>query len=97
MRSTQTCPKCGGHKFAVSAEFRQPDAFSLTRPFPAISFVGIHQQVITSGRFEAWICLACGFTELYAYGSDNLEALAKQYPDHLRIVDARPHEKGPYR
>jgi predicted nucleic-acid-binding Zn-ribbon protein len=102
MRSTQTCPECAGRKFAVSTEFRQPNGASsnTTVPFPAITvdvkggWVGDRK---TTGRFEAWICVGCGYTTFYAYAFDHLEALAKQHPDQLRIVDAGPSTQGPYR
>jgi predicted nucleic-acid-binding Zn-ribbon protein len=101
MRYTQTCPKCGGHQFAVKDEFRLPSrASNATVPFPAVT-IDRHGEVdddtIKSGRFEAWICLGCGYTEFYAHEIEDLKALAKQHPDQLRIVDARPPEQGPYR
>jgi len=101
MRSTQTCPKCSGKRFAVSAEFRQPDVDSGNRTlaFSAITVVVASRagHRITLGRLEAWICVGCGYTELYAHGLDGIETIAKQYPDQLRIVDATPPEQGPYR
>jgi predicted nucleic-acid-binding Zn-ribbon protein len=110
VKATQTCPKCAGKKFAVTTEFRQPGgADNDAQRLPAITLVdpdrgsGIKDR-ITSGRFETWSCVRCGYTEFYAYWpidllyrSDDLETLAKQHPDQLRIVDAGPPEKGPYR
>ena len=100
MRSSQTCPKCSGQKFAVTREFRQaPRSNSnATFQFPAITLEikALDDRIIT-GRFEAWLCMGCGYTEFYAYGLEGVEQLAQQYPDQLRIVDARPPEQGPYR
>jgi len=102
MRSTQMCPKCSGKKFAVKAEFRQPHhrGDNITAPFPAIT-IDVKNQTygdrITSGQFETWICVACGYTEFYASGKENLDKLAQKYPDQLRIIDAGPPEQGPYR
>ena len=105
MQSTQRCPKCSGRKFAVSAEFRQPlnGTSNLSYPSTAVTIeikghgMRVPDRRITTGRFESWICLGCGYTEFYAHGLENLEALAKQHPDQLRIVDAGPPEKTPYR
>ncbi len=36
----------------------------------------IWRQVETSGEVRAWICAACGYTELY---TDNLAALYESY------------------
>ena len=49
------------------------------------------------GNFETWICLGCGYTELYAGELKGIEELAKKHPEQVRIVDARPPEQGPYR
>jgi predicted nucleic-acid-binding Zn-ribbon protein len=105
MRSTQTCPKCSGHKFVVN-ELRRHWQDAL----PAVTWAVRdsagplgdlmrlkHFEPQEAGSFETWICLGCGYTELYACGLGRLEAVAKQYPDQLRIVDARPPEQGPYR
>ena len=99
MRSTQTCPKCAGKKFTVSTEFKLPDERSsnVTYPLPAITIQRSWASRSTSGKFETWICTGCGYTEFYACGFEDLDALARQHPDQLRIVDARPPEQGPYR
>jgi hypothetical protein len=45
---------------------------------------------------ETWMCLGCGYTDVYACGLTSVREYAAQYPDQLRIVDARPGH-GPYR
>ena len=95
MRATQTCPKCAGRRFSVTRELRVPDAGVL----PALlaytnNFLNPQERL---GTFEAWICLGCGYAELYAQGLAGLEELAEKYPDQTRIVDAGPPEPGPYR
>jgi len=91
----------------VSNELRQPNQHSVngTHPIvavtlnyePAKTFLGSGNRP-ELGRFETWICLACGYTELYAHGLPvNVEAIAEQHPDQLRVVDAEPPERGPYR
>ena len=102
MRSTQRCPKCGGHRFAVNTALRQPEEHTsnATNLFRAITIDRNHLKDSTrmsTGHVETWICLGCGYMELYAYGLKNLAALAEQNPDQLRIIDARLPEQGPYR
>jgi len=103
MRSTQTCPKCAGKKFALTDEFRQPagrESSDMTVPFPAIAIEvkpGWVPKLVTSGRFQAWICIGCGYTEFYASGIEGIEQIAKEHPGRLRIVDAGPPKQGPYR
>jgi predicted nucleic-acid-binding Zn-ribbon protein len=104
MRSTQTCPKCSGQRFAVNDEFRQPDQDSSdgTEPLPAITIKVPKDDWNPDGpscrkalgSFETWICLGCGYTEFYAMGLDNIEAAAKQHLDRLRIVDAGTKHQG---
>jgi len=107
MQSTQTCPKCSGKKFAVTDEFRHPDQESsnMTRPFPAITIIAHRVDQVrtgpwareTLGSFETWICLGCGYTEFYARGIEQVEEIAKRWPERVRIVDAGPAALGPYR
>jgi predicted nucleic-acid-binding Zn-ribbon protein len=102
MRSTQTCPKCSGRKFAVNEVFRQaPTPHSTdTRPFRAITIDRAkphNDTYLATGYVESWICLGCGYMELYAYQIEHLKALAAEHPDQLRIVDAGAPEQGPYR
>ncbi len=107
MKATQTCPKCAGQKFAVSDEFRQPPygTSDVTMPLPAITIAlgwpspgqSSHDGRVAYGTFEAWICLGCGYTELYAQGLEGIEGVAREHSQRLRIVDARPQAQGPYR
>jgi predicted nucleic-acid-binding Zn-ribbon protein len=99
MRATQTCPKCAGKKFAVTDEWRQPDERALSGMLvvAAVTVEVYNRRRKALGSFESWICLGCGYTELYAHGLQGVEALAQQHPEQLRIVDAGPPERGPYR
>jgi hypothetical protein len=56
-----------------------------------------HWSMQKLGKFETWICVRCGYTEFYAYGPEDPEMLAKQFPEQLRIVDAEAPAQGPYR
>jgi hypothetical protein len=104
MRTTATCPKCSGKKMMV-VDVRQNPADPRNQLVPAIAALPViafnAKQWLASaprmlGRFEAWICIACGFTELYAedLGAIDVEELAAQYPDDVRIVDGAAGRRG---
>ena len=91
MHPTMTCTACSGQRFAVRVLVDGRGWRLRAVPLPAFSRA-------EAGRFEAWICLGCGYTAIYAQQlPEDIEALAKQFPDELRIVDAGPPEQGPYR
>jgi predicted nucleic-acid-binding Zn-ribbon protein len=93
MRETQTCPKCSGKRLAVS-ELRDQEG----RTIPAIAIIGGWQMVSEfRGTLENWFCLRCGYAELYVRNCGQLDAIAEEHPKQLRIVDAEPPKKGPYR
>jgi hypothetical protein len=48
------------------------------------------------GRFEAWVCAACGYTEWYARALKELFDLANAGRGGARLVDGGAGE-GPYR
>jgi predicted nucleic-acid-binding Zn-ribbon protein len=95
MRLTQTCPKCSCKRLAVVSQLRLPDPASSNSVLvlPAVTIEGGTEL----GSFETWICLDCGYTELYARNLDGIEALAWRCPGYVRIIDPRPSEQGPYR
>ena len=100
MRFSNMCPKCGRQKFAVTKELRQPDHHSsnVTEPMAVVTIQDgiLHRKAM--GIFEAWICLHCGFTELYAHDLPyDIEETIKKFPEQWRIVDATPPDHGPYR
>lgn len=98
MRTSQTCPKCHGRKFLVAPDVVQPDSDSIngTHSFVvtceymqtgAGSFLSTGYERVVAGKFEAWICAACGYTEWYA----KLDAKAVEQlvtSRALRVVDA---------
>jgi predicted nucleic-acid-binding Zn-ribbon protein len=105
MRFSEKCPKCEGREFAVNTEMlvSDYDGSRYKTPLFAINLAkaamldrrsDLRQE--ERGFFEAWICLGCGYTELYAGGLDGVRELAAKYPEQLRIVDAN-NKDGPYR
>ena len=112
MRSTQTCPKCSGKKFAVTENVRLPDReyHTASMVVPAVTLAtgaGAQPRLEAPsdggralfGRLSLWICVTCGYTELYTHGYsvEGFEQLARQFPSEFRIVDAEPGTQGAFR
>ena len=95
MRLDEKCPKCLGRELAVHTNVEQLDRDSVNGARTALPGA-VHDPGRSLGWFETWMCLGCGYTELYARGLTGIRELAAQYPDEWRIVDARTNE-GPYR
>jgi predicted nucleic-acid-binding Zn-ribbon protein len=110
MQATQTCPGCAGKKFAVTP-FRQRGRDMSNgglKPLAPVvvnvrdrdvSILGVqvsnsHHEFL--GNLNLWICLGCGYSEMYAEGLAGIEELAQRCPDQLVIVDATS-KQGPYR
>jgi hypothetical protein len=71
---------------SIAGEFRMPK--------------GLHPVVAGGrafGRFESWICAACGYAELYAQGLGDVDRLAAERPKDVRIIDGTVPTKGPFR
>ena len=101
MRESKTCPKCRSRKIFVVKEVGNEHAeYSKTVPLPVAvvelesggGFFGGSSKICQAGRFEAWVCAKCGFTEWYAGGLAEIERLAKK-SSGVRIIDEE--EAGP--
>jgi len=101
-----TCPHCGRRKFwriekiqertvwpdFPAEEGRVADLHEEPAPLAVVLKVrGRHFESL--GRFETWICNACGFTEWYAQG---LERLRADPEEGVHLLDFEKQE-GPYR
>jgi hypothetical protein len=93
MKATQTCPKCSGKSIAVVDRLGIPEEI-----IPAMTLTegGWVKQRVPHGKFETWICLSCGYTELYASGLEGVQELAAKYPDQVRVLGDAPRG-GPFR
>ncbi len=97
MKKTLVCPKCDGRVLWRIDPVRLPvqdstsfrNSLSMTPlALPATaraSWSGFQK----TGQFEAFICQACGFTEWYAYGLEELEPDEKH---GVQLIDNRPPE-----
>lgn len=102
VKATQTCPKCQSRRLVVVDEVRQPISGTTELqplyPAAAVTARGIFgAEVGAGGRFEAWICAKCGFTEWYASGLEDLVTLSRLARSGVRVVDGEVDAEGPYR
>ena len=110
MKHTETCPKCKSTKLFVVDEVQRrhtaPEATDALMPmtvtaaqigFRAPSLFGEReeQRFVEAGRYEAWVCAGCGYTEWYATRLEELAVLAGA-ANGVRVID-RTTEGGPYR
>jgi predicted nucleic-acid-binding Zn-ribbon protein len=103
MRTTATCPKCSGKKIVVAELRHTNNVGEIGERIDAIPVVGFRVRRSLTwdtrvvGAFESWICVACGYTELYAKDLGDIDELAAERPDDVRIVDGTLPALGPFR
>jgi predicted nucleic-acid-binding Zn-ribbon protein len=90
MRNTHTCPKCAGTHIAIAPQFRFSDPDYVNRLVPLCPItIGVPGWIggkIEVGHFQVYICVQCGYSELYAEQLKGLAELARKYPEQLQIV-----------
>jgi predicted nucleic-acid-binding Zn-ribbon protein len=95
MKKTLVCPKCEGRVLWRIESMRLPanDQQTLKAAISgAPAKLPIHVRSAWSGfasqgGFEVFICKACGFTEWYAHG---LEELSPDEKNGVQLIDNRP-------
>ena len=106
MKETEACKKCPSTKLYVVDEVHRRHAvfeaavvpMTVTAAqvdLPAAEGTGQEKKYVEAGRYEAWICAACGYTEWYATRLEELAVLAGATKE-VRIID-RKAPGGPYR
>lgn len=100
MKSSGQCPKCACAKLYVVDEVRQPSPDSINGvtkmavtcaevPAADVGLADDNRYRAEIGRFEAWICASCGFTEWYAKNVtaafEHLVRLGRHV--HVRVVE----------
>jgi predicted nucleic-acid-binding Zn-ribbon protein len=103
MKNTNTCPKCQSRQLWLIDQVNQPD---VTRAGPGVPMrvttAGIDTPLggyyeLEAGRFEAWVCVLCGFTEWYAKEANEVLAKLARYPGGgVRLIDTSG-QRGPFR
>lgn len=99
MKRTQQCPKCNGRKLWVVERFRVPGETAAGAELPVVT----HQEkgglftigrAAPVGRFNLWLCDACGYSELWAEG---IAGLRDDPAAGVRLVDHTHDPEGPFR
>ena len=107
MKATKSCPKCASKHLLVV-----PDVAGVHHDYPTMKTVPMQfamevrtnkkgvfasaTEIATAGRFEAWVCAKCGFTEWYVKNVSALAALAAR-SSTVKVVGGDDDESGPYR
>lgn len=106
MKATGRCPKCSCARLYVVHHVSQPAHHCINAVAPLsvtcaevpsadVGGTDGNEYRADIGRFDAWVCSACGLTEWYAQGfAPAFDALAKQ-GRHVRVVERPTNE--PYR
>ena len=64
----QSCPKCGGN------DMRLVDRLETGGGYGGMTFLAVKWgPFLSTGRFGAFICRKCGFTELYLSDPEDLD------------------------
>ena len=107
MRQKRVCPKCEGRKFYTVEKARMSDGQSANGttdlalvaewlPVGEGGFLGPKRARIEA-NIDAWICAACGYSELYVRALDELVFLLQNGAEGLAFVDATPESDGAFR
>jgi predicted nucleic-acid-binding Zn-ribbon protein len=99
MKQTQQCPKCAGRKLWVIERFRVPTEGAPGHELPVATQLekgGLFTigRALPVGRFDLWLCDACGYSELWATG---ITALREDPERGVRLVDHTLVPEGPFR
>jgi predicted nucleic-acid-binding Zn-ribbon protein len=108
MKRSLQCPKCAGRRLWVVEQVQQVDASGeyadrvISTPLgltaARLGEGGSSLRMSTVGRFEAWTCHGCGYTELYARDfAQALAHLAANPANGVRFVDGSAPPQGPFR
>lgn len=101
MKRTQLCPKCDGRRIWVIEPFRVPSEAAQGTvlsvvPHQASGGGGLFALARLSpvGRFDAYVCATCGYSELYA---TDFGELREDPANGVRLLDATAAPAGPFR
>ncbi len=102
MRRTHTCPKCQNERILHLSridqqvdQYGQIEAWRIARvPQPIEGFPLPGGEPVVTGVVQAYICKACGYTELY---TRDPEAIPVDGTLVREIVGGRDDKGGPYR
>ncbi len=74
MRTAHRCPKCHHDEILFVPQLADRDDDLHVKPLVVHVLEFDWRADMEFGRIQAYICRACGFTELYTHGADKLPA-----------------------
>jgi predicted nucleic-acid-binding Zn-ribbon protein len=94
MKSSLICPKCRSRRLWQIEEVRQLQPGNIEAMVMSVTAVDGN---VEAGRFEAWVCAECGFTEWYAKEANAELARLAAFPySGVRLIDTTA-QCGPFR
>ena len=92
------CPHCEGRAvWHIAQMHERGEAGAFEKPIQPLNVV-LHEKFFKLyngvGYFETYICKACGFTEWYAHGLEELQADPEK---GVFLLQGKADDVGPYR
>lgn len=101
MKTLHRCPKCAGRRIWVIERFRIPGETAAGSPLAVVPDQPVAKASRFSfpnlnpvGRFDLYLCDACGYAELWAEGFRDLVADPAR---GVRLLDTSDDKAGPFR
>jgi predicted nucleic-acid-binding Zn-ribbon protein len=73
VKTSRTCPKCQNQEILFFPQLADRDDDDNVRP---LVFHVVHydwRDDVEVGKIQAYVCRACGYTELYAFDANKIE------------------------
>jgi predicted nucleic-acid-binding Zn-ribbon protein len=101
MKNTLKCPKCAGKKIWLLERYRIPGESAAGRELAVVPHqddgkTGLFRSLSVSpqGHFDLFLCNACGYSELWAGGFEDLVPSPER---GIRLIDSGDAGAGPFR
>ena len=101
MKNSHQCPKCQSRRLICVDPYRTYERAGVGNPGNPLHVVnaqrsgeGWSTDYGNVGSIAAWICSACGYTELWSH---SFQALQPDPGRGVHLVDASGPPQGPYR
>lgn len=87
MKNSLACPKCESRTLWRIEDFRTGPEFGGELPVAAWRMAGIVGKRV--GRFEAFVCSQCGYTEFWATSIEELQPKPRK---GIHFIDTTPQQ-----
>ena len=95
MRTTHTCPKCKNQEVLFLPQIADRDDDDSVRPLSAHVVHFDWKDDVEIGKLQAYVCCACGYTELYTKEArqipwEKIPGAKRLTPQDVRLVTDKP-------